>query len=59
MRARLGRWLHRLAVVIAGECPCRSCAAIRRAEAVVRRHNGALPRSERRAIHRNAWKVGR
>ncbi len=59
MRARIGRWLLVLTIAVAGDCPCRGCDARRRFETTVRRHNGALPRAERRAIHRGAWRVGR
>ena len=58
MRDALARRLQTVATSLAGGCPCEPCAAVRRADELAARHARALSRSERRAIHRGAWRLG-
>lgn len=59
MRRSVALRLVRLAVWLNSGCPCSSCERARRFDEQVRRHSAVLDRATRRAIHRDAWKVGR
>lgn len=55
----IARLLVRLAIRIAGDCPCPDCLERRAVADEMRRYRGRVPRRVLREAHRDSWRVGR